>query len=279
MPAVPTGAILRHIHRLVATRSANGLTDGQLLQRFLQDREGDAFAALMRRHGRLVWSVCRHVLRREHDAEDAFQAAFLVLARRAASIRKSESVGSWLHGVAFRIAMNARRSAAKREERELRIAAARSDSDPPPDWGWRELQAILDEELQRLPVKYRAPFILCCLEGRSRAEAAVELGWKDGTIASRIAQARRLLQDRLTRRGVTLPAVLTAGVLSGQSASACVPAALSEPTLKAALLVAAGSSASQVVAPSVAVLGGKNLKVGAPGKVKIASAPMVAGSP
>jgi RNA polymerase sigma factor (sigma-70 family) len=248
MSAVPTGAILRHIHRLVENRSTNDLTDGQLLQRFTQRCESEAFAVLMRRHGRMVWAVCRHVLRREHDAEDAFQATFLVLARRAVSIRKKESLGSWLHGVAFRIAMNARRSAAKREEREQRAAATESTS--PPDWGWRELQAILDEELQRIPEKYRSPFILCCLEGRSRAEAAAELGWKEGTLSSRIAQARTLLQERLTRRGVLLSAALTAGVMWNQPASA----GLMQATQKAASLVLTGLTVSAATTPTVAAL-------------------------
>jgi RNA polymerase sigma factor (sigma-70 family) len=277
MPAVRTGAILRHLQQLAETQSAQGLTDRQLLQRFVQRREGDAFAALMRRHGRLVWGVCRHVLRREHDAEDAFQAAFLVLARRAASIRNLDSLASWLHGVAFRLAMNARRSATKRTDRERRAVENKEDASAS-DLGWRDLQAILDEELQRLPDRYRAPFVLCCLEGRSRAEAAAELGWKDGTISSRIATARRLLQDRLTRRGVTLPAVLTAGVLWGQSASACVPAALVKSALKSALLMEAGCEASRAVAPSVAALVKDGMKTVALAKLKIAAALMLAAS-
>src|SRR5262249_51635192 len=148
----------------------------------------------------------------------------------------------------FRVAMNARRAAAKRTEREQRAAVAEPNT--PPDLGWRELQTMLDEELQGLPDKYRTPFILCCLEGRSRAEAAAELGWNAGTLSSRIAQARKLLQERLTQRGVMLSVALTAGVLWNQPASA----ALVQTTLQAATRIASGQAARALAAPSVAAL-------------------------
>ncbi|HEV3117237.1 MAG TPA: sigma-70 family RNA polymerase sigma factor, partial [Gemmataceae bacterium] len=203
-------------------------------------RDEGAFAALLRRHGRLVWSVCRRFLHHEQDAEDAFQATFLVLARRAGCIHKAEAIASWLYGVAYKTAMKAKRRAHKRQI---------DDGQRPPhvqpkatnDLAWRELQAILDEELQRVPAKYRAPFVLCCLEGRTRREASAELGCGEGTVSSRIARARRLLQKRLTRRGVMLSAVLCAHTLCENSASAVVPATL----LARALAVIHGGSSRE----------------------------------
>src|SRR5262245_38035463 len=249
MPTVHAGAILRHVQRFVEAHAEQALDDGQLLRRFAAGREEAAFAALLRRHGSLVWGVCRHVLRHEHDAEDAFQATFLVLARRASTIRKVDSVASWLHGVAYRIATRARHAATGCQQRERQIATA-EELPPSADLAARELQAMLDEELQRLPEKYRAPFIACCLEGRSRQETAAALGWNLGTVSSRIAQARQLLQVRLTRRGVTLSAALTAGVLWAVPASS----ALVHATRQAAMLVATGRALSLAANPAVAAL-------------------------
>jgi RNA polymerase sigma factor (sigma-70 family) len=251
MPQAPPGAILRYLERAARTRLTGTLTDTQLLRRFALEHEETAFAALMQRHGRLVWGVCRHILPREHDAEDAFQATFLVLARRASSIRNSESVGSWLHGVAYRVAVRVRQAAARREERERQ--AAMPEGQAQPELALGELQAVLDEEVQRLPQKYRAPFVLCCLEGRSRKEAASELGWKAGTVSSRIAQARLRLQQRLARRGVALSAALCAVAIGEGTTSAAVPPALAGATARAAAQFAAGQGGGAVAAHVLAL--------------------------
>src|SRR5262249_49253650 len=185
MPTARVRTVLGHISQLVGTPPAGDLTDGLLLQRYTSDGEKAAFAALLQRHGRLVWGVCRHVLRHDQDAEDAFQATFLVLAHKASSIRKQESVASWLYGVAYRTAMKAKTNAAKRRAHE-KWARLRAREGPLAGAAWRELQAMLDDEVNRLPEKYRAPFVLCCLEGRSRSEVARALGWKEGTVAGRL---------------------------------------------------------------------------------------------
>jgi RNA polymerase sigma factor (sigma-70 family) len=224
------------------------LTDAQLLSRFVAERNESVFAALLRRHGNLVYGVCRNVLRHEQDAEDAFQATFLVLVRLAGSIRSEKALSSWLYRVAYRVATRARRAAARRRQQEER-AARPPDAPPSCELAWRDLQAILDEELNRLPEKYRAPFVLCCLVGHSKSEAAAELGWKEGTVSSRLAQARELLRARLARRGVTLSAILSGLALARGSASATVPSALLANTQKTALAFATGEVLPAALAP------------------------------
>ena len=229
------GAAMRHIRKLIGGHPADDLTDAELVRRFAETHDEDAFAVLLQRHGPLVWGVCRGALPTEQDAEDAFQATFLVLARRAAAIRKREALASWLFGVARRVSLKARQRAALRLEHERR-AAAMKRSEPSADLNAWELQALLADEVARLPEKYRAPFVLCCLEGRSREEAVRELGWPRGTVASRLAQARKLLQQRLARRGVSL-----ALLFGGASVAPASPSAvLLDSTRKAALRFAAG---------------------------------------
>ncbi|HTK76231.1 MAG TPA: RNA polymerase sigma factor, partial [Gemmataceae bacterium] len=208
-------------------RSAD--TDGQLLRRFIADHDESAFAELVRRHGSLVWGVCRQTLGHDQDAEDAFQASFLLLARRARTVRNGEAVASWLHGTAWRVAAKMRRAAAGRTVRERRVSP-RPTGDVAADVALRELQAILHEEVARLPAKCREPFVLCVLEGRGRAEVARELGWNEGTLSTRLADARKRLRARLARRGVDVAAALCAVELARQPA----PAALLVSTYAAA---------------------------------------------
>jgi RNA polymerase sigma factor (sigma-70 family) len=214
-------------------------TDPQLLRDFTCGADQAAFAQIVRRHGPAVLGVCRRVLQNTHDAEDAFQATFLVLARQVGSLRKTESLASWLHGVSFRIAMKARRDAVRRRKHETQ---ARVDSSPQPgtDLAWGEIQTVLDEEVERLRPIYRSAFVLCCLEGRTQAEAARQLGIKEGTISSRLTHARKRLQEALARRGITLSALLAALALSGGTRAA-VPRGLTRSAARMAEQVADGS--------------------------------------
>jgi RNA polymerase sigma factor (sigma-70 family) len=254
MQTAQLGTVLRHIRKLAVAPGTSELSDPQLLERFAAHQAKDAFAALMQRHGQLVWSVCRHVLRHDHDAEDAFQATFLVLARDAAAIRKQEALASWLHGTAYRIARQARRDAAIRRTHESRGKSMPQEK-PFPETVLREALAILDEEVQHLSARQRAVFVLCALEGKSLAEAAQQLGWKQGTVSGTLARARRQLGQRLTRRGVTLSAALGALALGRQTAAASPPAALAHSTTQAALLYAAGQTATVALAsPAAAAL-------------------------
>jgi RNA polymerase sigma factor (sigma-70 family) len=262
--------VVRHIRRLVASQAAHELCDRDLLQAFSVGNDETAFAALVRRHGPMVLGVCRQVLGHEHDAEEAFQATFLVLARKAISIRKGEALGSWLHGVAYHTAMKAKTSAARRRVYE---AQAKTSSPRDPSWeaASRELQAALTEEIHRLPPRYRAPFVLCFLEGQSRAEVARELGLKEGTVSSRLAQARRRLQERLARRGVALSAALSAVGLC-RTAPAAIPGLLVKCTTKAALSFATGKAvAADLMSAEVAALAKGVLKTMLSTKLKIAT--------
>ncbi|HEV3443197.1 MAG TPA: sigma-70 family RNA polymerase sigma factor [Gemmataceae bacterium] len=204
--------LIRQLRSMVGPSVDTEYPDAQLLERYVAGHDEAAFAALMYRYGRLVRAVCAHMLRCHEDVEDAVQATFLILARRAGSIRKRASLASWLHGVAFRTASNARQSAARRHNHE-KNGQSRVPEEPVAEAALHELQALLDEEVERLPEKLRAPFVLCCLEGLSRTEAAQALAWKEGTVSGRLAQARERIREGLSRNGVTLSAALCATVI------------------------------------------------------------------
>ncbi|MBY0228794.1 MAG: RNA polymerase sigma factor, partial [Gemmataceae bacterium] len=184
-----------------AVPEATGTTDAQLLERFAAERDERAFRALLRRHGPMVWGVCSRLLPLAQDAEDCFQATFLVLVRKAGSIRPPEKVAAWLYGVASQTARKARAAAVRRRARERLLeappeAAAGGGVEP-------DLWPILQEELGRLPERYRLVVLLCDVQERTRSEAARELGLPEGTVAGWLARARALLTERLARRGVT----------------------------------------------------------------------------
>ncbi len=224
-----------------------------MLERFIFTRDESAFTALVERHGPMVRGVCRRVLGDEQDAEDAFQATFLVLARRADTVRAG-SLPSWLYGVALRVARKARTTIARRRRREQAVEPAAPDGPGLPG-AVEELRTVLDEELGRLPEKYRAPLVLCYLEGMTKDEAALQLGWPSGTVSGRMARARDLLRGRLERRGLALSAALFTTTLLENAAPAAVPVALRTLTVAAALrFVGQPANLAQVTTPSVASL-------------------------
>ncbi len=248
MPSGPGSPFQRFIHQVAAAQSAAERTDGKLLEEFAAHGDETAFAALLRRHGSMVLGVCRSILHDRHDAEDAFQATFLVLVRRAGAIGKRDSVGSWLHGVAYRLAMRARSAAARRRSRERAVRPPPAE-DPLAEVVWRDLRPVLHEEIDRLPAKYRAPVVLCYLEGRTNEEAARLLGWPKGTVLSRLARARERLRVRLTRRGLGVASVLA--VVATRSAPAAVPPTLAQATREAARLYAAQSAAAGLLPATI----------------------------
>src|SRR5215469_7474147 len=195
--------VLHYLRRL-GPAAGDALGDAQLLVRYTRQGDEAAFAALVRRHGPLVWGAVTRVLGRGPDAEDAFQATFLVLVRKAGALRGPDALGPWLYGVAARVALKARAAAARRQGREQALSGEPAAAEQPGGAVWRDLRPVLDEELNRLPAKYRAAVVLCYLEGLTDEEAARRLACARGTIHSRLARARQRLQQRLSRRGVGL---------------------------------------------------------------------------
>jgi RNA polymerase sigma factor (sigma-70 family) len=240
------GAAFRHLSTLFNEGVTGAVTDGQLLERFAT-RRGEvsehAFAALVERHGPVVMRLCRSILRDEHEAQDAFQATFLILAQRAYSLWVRDSIGPWIHSVAYRVASCARAAAIRRQRHERRhaeLAAGRLAVYHDEDRG--DLEALVHEEIDRLPEHYRAPLILCDLEGFTHEQAARSLGWPVGTVKSRQARGRRRLRDRMIRRGLSpsYGMALGAGVLAPELP---VPAALVKATTKLATIWAGADSA------------------------------------
>jgi RNA polymerase sigma factor (sigma-70 family) len=227
MMSEPLRPVLRYLRQAAGHRPAED-GDAPLLGRFLAG-DGDAFAEVVRRHGPSVWAACRRILGEQPDAEDAFQATFLVLLRKAGSLRQPELVGPWLYAVACRTARKARALRGRRQERERPLAGDVAGEEGVADAVGRDLRGVLDEEVGRLPERFRVPFVWCCLGGLSHAEAARRLGCAKGTIDSRVARARERLRGRLARRGVTLSAAGLATALAGERTLA-VPLALLETT-------------------------------------------------
>jgi RNA polymerase sigma factor (sigma-70 family) len=245
--------VIQYLRRTVLLPGGAAMTDGQLLSRFVEGRDEDAFAALVKRHGPMVWGVCRRLLANDQDAEDAFQATFLVLVRKAATVQPREMVANWLYGVAYMTAHRGRVAAAKARRRERQVAEMPEPAVAEPDL-WEDLRAVLDQELTRLPDQYRVVVVLCDLEGKTRKEAVRQLGLPEGTVASRLARARAMLAKRLTQRGVTLSGGALAALLSQKVASAGVPASVVSSTIKAVTLVTAGQAVVGLISVKVAAL-------------------------
>jgi RNA polymerase sigma factor (sigma-70 family) len=235
--------VISHFRRTVLLREGVGLTDGQLLQDYLSCREEAALEALVRRHAPMVWGVCRRVLGNHHDAEDAFQATFLILVRKAASINSPKLLANWLYGVAHQTARKARATAVKRRARERQVTRMPEPAAPEPDL-WNDVQPLLDQELSRLPVRYRVAIVLCDVEGKTRKEAARQLGVPEGTLAARVARGRVMLAKRLARHGLAVSGGALGAMLAQNEAPAGVPAVAVSSTIKAASLCAAGQTAA-----------------------------------
>jgi RNA polymerase sigma factor (sigma-70 family) len=250
------------------------MSDGQLLEHFVARRDEAAFETLVRRHGPMVLGVCRRVLGNSHDAEDAFQATFLVLVRKAASLSERELLGNWLYGVAYRTALDARAAAIRRQVLERQVSPMPEPEAPNAADTWRELRPLLDQELNRLPEKYRLLVVLCDLEGQTQRDVARQLGIPTGTLWGRLTAARAMLARRLTRVGLTLSAGALTAALSQAADAACVPSPLLARAVEAA--VAAEQGVAGVVSARVAALAKGALQVMLAKSVKVATAVLLA---
>jgi RNA polymerase sigma factor (sigma-70 family) len=267
-------ATMRNLRKFAALHAYRDLADHDLLERFIDAHDEAAFTVLIEKHGPMVLGVCRRALANQHDAEDACQATFLVLSRKAKSISKKASLGSWLHGVARRVSASLKREQARRKTRERRRAAV-LPKNPAGDASWSEVQAVLDEELQQLPDRYRAPLILCYLECLTRDEAAAQLGVTPGSLHGLLERGRDLLRKRLVKRGLALSATLSAIALGESLGHALSPTFVLSSSRAAALLAAGkplpeGAVAAQVLTLTQEVVKSMfftKLKLGAAGLV------------
>jgi RNA polymerase sigma factor (sigma-70 family) len=249
MPTSPLTDLLQQVRRSELLKKWENTSDGQLLECWVRGRDSVALETLVLRHGPMVWGICCRALPSHHDAEDAFQAAFLVFVKKVATVRTPELLANWLYGVALQTARKARQAALKRQAREKQVTQLPEPKDMPHDQEFGpDLRRQLDEELGRLPDKYRTVILLCDVQGKSRPEAARQLRLPEGTVASRLARGREMLAKRLTRRGVTVSGATLAVALSRQAVSASVPTMVLSNTIKVATLLAAGEGAGAVSA-------------------------------
>jgi RNA polymerase sigma factor (sigma-70 family) len=267
MTSAQAGIVLQHLRRLSGTSRLVQPPDGQLLRQFIIQHDEAAFAALVRRHGPMVLDVCRSVLHHEQDAEDAFQATFLVLAQKAESIRQPEALAGWLYEVAHHVAVKAQANAARRRAQEQR-AIPMAATDPTLDMTLRDLRRVLHEELRRLPDKYRLPLVLCYLAGRSQEEAAGQLGWSKGTFRGRLDRGREQLRRRLAARGVALSALLCATALA--------PKATAKALVDSAVRSAVAGAAAGTLSARAAALAEGVARAMLTGKAKVATAVLLA---
>ncbi len=256
MAASSSHPLLEYLRRLHGGKAADAaLDDMQLLGRFLASRDESAFTTLVQRYGAMVWGLCVRLLGKTPEAEDAFQATFLVLVRKAASLHGPQALGPWLYGVAYRTALKLRGQRAQVAAREAPLAEQIAEERP--ESNWSDLLPILDEEIHRLPTKYRLPVLLCYLQGMSSEEAAQRLGCAKGTVFSRLSRARDLLRRRLIRRGVEVSAGTLAAVLAENAALQSAPSlALREVTIRTSLLLAAGTTGQTLSAPLAVLVEG-----------------------
>jgi RNA polymerase sigma factor (sigma-70 family) len=274
MATAHLGVFLRHLTRGMVAETLTNQSDRQLIEQFLVRRDEAVFETLVRRHGPMVYRVCWRMLQQEQDAEDAFQATFFLLAQKLRTVRKHDSLASWLHGVAHRVALKAKAQVTMRRCHEQQASV--SQPVPPDEVTWRELRTVLDVELAQLPEKWRLPLVLCYLEGRTKDEAAEHLGWSRTTLQRRLTEAQAALGRRLKRRGVVWPAALSAVLVSHCAVSAALPWRLLGSTVEAAVCLAAGQARTAIVSANVTALTEGVMKAMFMTKLKIATAALAA---